>query len=238
MLGSAMTQKKRRQDPGQEKAKEDRRRKRLAKALKKMDKKERQPKPLSECEVLERNSIKKRTGQFCSKVPLVLQKEAVIRKRDVELGEEEKEARIAQMKDWQRYNIKYTIKYTIKFTIKYTIKFTMKYTIKFTNRYTIKRHSNELWHLDKVLKAQTVALEELRAENESLYDAAIQFDPGLLAMELRGPCASPPVPGYLQDGEYRDTTPTFKVIYEDTEAFMKNLLMRRRTRKKKGGDED
>ena len=160
----------------------------------------------------------------------MLQKEAVIRKRDVELGEEEKEARIAQMKDWQRYNIKYTIKYTIKCT--------MKYTIKFTNRYTIKRHSNELWHLDKVLKAQTVALEELRAENESLYDAAIQFDPGLLGMELRGPCASPPVPGYLQDGEYRDTTPTFKVIYEDTEAFMKNLLMRRRTRKKKGGEED
>ena len=53
LLGSAMTQKKRRQDPGQEKAKEDRRRKRLTKALKKMDKKERQPKPLSECEVIE-----------------------------------------------------------------------------------------------------------------------------------------------------------------------------------------
>ena len=37
-------------------------------------------------------------------VPLVLQKEAVIRKREVEVGEEEKEARIAQMKDWQRYS--------------------------------------------------------------------------------------------------------------------------------------
>merc|ERR1719220_1294292 len=164
-------------------------RKRLTKALKKMDKKERQPKPLSECEV-----------------PLVLQKEAVIRKREVDVGEDVQEARIAQMKDWQRY--------------------------------TIKRHSNELWHLDKVLKAQIVALEELRAENESLYEAAVQFDHGLVGMKLRGPCASPPVPGYLQDGEYRDTTPTFKVIYEDTEAFMKNLLMRRRTRKKKGGEED
>ena len=51
LLASAMTQKKRRQDPGQEKAKEDKRRRRLAKALKKMEKKERQPKPLSECEV-------------------------------------------------------------------------------------------------------------------------------------------------------------------------------------------
>merc|ERR1719187_2969213 len=189
LLASAMTQKKRRTDPGQEKAKEDRRRKRLTKALKKMDKKERQPKPLSECEV-----------------PLVLQKEAVIRKREVEVGEEEREARIAQMKDWQRY--------------------------------TITRHSNELWHLDKVLKAQTVAMEELRAENESLYEAAVQFDHGLVGMQLRGPCASPPVPGYLQDGEYKDTTPTFKVIYEDTEAFMKTLLLRRRTRKKKGEEED
>ena len=40
-------------------------------------------------------------------MPLVLQKEAVIRKRDVEVGEEENEARIAQMKDWQRYIINY-----------------------------------------------------------------------------------------------------------------------------------
>ena len=48
-----MTKAKRRGDPGQEKAKEDRRRKRLAKALKKMEKKERQPKPLSECEVIQ-----------------------------------------------------------------------------------------------------------------------------------------------------------------------------------------
>ena len=139
-------------------------------------------------------------------VPLALQKEAVIRRREVDVGEEEREARIAQMKDWQRF--------------------------------TIKRHSNELWHMDKVLKAQNAALEELRAENESLYEAAIQFDPNLLGTELKGPCASPPVPGYLQDGEYKDTTPTFKVIYEDTEAFMKTLLLRRRTRKKKGEEED
>ena len=47
---------------------------------------------------------KKLSVNFCVvQVPLVLQKEAVIRKREVEVGEEEKEARIAQMKDWQRY---------------------------------------------------------------------------------------------------------------------------------------
>merc|ERR1719427_1724548 len=58
-LASAMTAKKRKQDPAQEKAKEEKRRKRLTKALRKMEKKARQPKPLSECEV-----------------PLVLSKEA------------------------------------------------------------------------------------------------------------------------------------------------------------------
>merc|ERR1712107_526645 len=135
-----------------------RRRKRLAKALKKMEKKERQPKPLSECEV-----------------PLALQKEAVIRRREVEVGEEEREARIAQMKDRQRF--------------------------------TIKRHSNELWHMDKVLRAQNAALEELRAENESLYEAAIQFDPNLLGIELKGPCASPPVPGICRTASTRTPPP-------------------------------
>ena len=46
-----MTKKKRKSDPNTEKVKDDRRKKRVAKALKKMQKKERQPKPLIECEV-------------------------------------------------------------------------------------------------------------------------------------------------------------------------------------------
>ena len=45
----------------------------------------------------------------------MLQKEAVIRKREVGVGEEENEARIAQMKDWQRYTIN-TIMYNMKYT--------------------------------------------------------------------------------------------------------------------------
>ena len=40
-------------------------------------------------------------------MPLVLQKEAVIRKREVDVGEDVQEARIAQMKDWQRFIINY-----------------------------------------------------------------------------------------------------------------------------------
>ena len=50
-LAGGMTKKKRKSDPGMDKAKDERRTKRLLKALKQMNKKQRQPKPLMECEV-------------------------------------------------------------------------------------------------------------------------------------------------------------------------------------------
>jgi len=49
---------------------------------------------------------------------------------------------------------------------------------------------------------------------------------------------TPPIKDYIQDGDYKETTQSFKVIYEDTEAFMKELLMRNRKRKKKTEEED
>lgn len=42
----------------------------------------------------------------------------------------------------------------------------------------------------------------------------------------------------IQDGEYKETTPTFKVMYEDTEAFLKELLVRRRKRRKADDDDN
>ena len=71
---------------GQLKAKEERRRKRLAKALRKMEKKERLPKPLIECEV-----------------PIQLHKERAERLRTVNVSPEEEEARVLHMKAWARY---------------------------------------------------------------------------------------------------------------------------------------
>ena len=71
---------------GQLKAKEERRRKRLAKALRKMEKKERLPKPLIECEV-----------------PIQLHKERAERVRTVAVSPEEEETRVLHMKDWARY---------------------------------------------------------------------------------------------------------------------------------------
>ena len=67
-------------------------------------------------------------------MPLAIQKEAVIRKREVTIGEEENEARIAQMKDWQRYAIMYTVIYNMNFNIMDTIKYTIMYDMKMTSR--------------------------------------------------------------------------------------------------------
>lgn len=71
-----------------------------------------------------------------------------------------------------------------------------------------------------------------------MYESAIQFDPTMIPISFSGPVATPPIKDYLQDGEYKDTTPTFKVIYEDTGTFMKELLARQRRKKKKVEEED
>jgi len=184
----AIAKKKKKQDPSQLKAKEEKRRRRLAKALRKMEKKDRLPKPLVECEV-----------------PIVLHQERSERLRNIVVTDEENERRILHMKDWARHC------------------------------YT--RNRNELWQQDRILITQQMALDELKKESVSLYEQAIQFDPDLVPFSFSGPVSTPPIKDYLQDGEYKETTQSFKVIYEDTDAFMKQLLMRQR-RKKKNTEED
>jgi len=186
---SALARKKRKQDPGALKAKDERRRKRLAKALKKMEKKTRLPKPLIECEV-----------------PISLHQERADRLRGGAASSQEEEARVLSMKDWARHC------------------------------YT--RNHNEIWKQDKMLMTQQEALDELKKESVSLYESAIQFDPNIMPITFKGPVATPPIKDYIQDGDYKETTQSFKVIYEDTEAFMKELLMRNRKRKKKTEEED
>ena len=82
----AIAKKKKKQDPSQLKAKEEKRRRRLAKALRKMEKKDRLPKPLVECEV-----------------PIVLHQERSERLRNIVVNDEESERRILHMKDWARH---------------------------------------------------------------------------------------------------------------------------------------
>jgi len=178
-----MKQKKRRADPIQDKVKEERRRKRLAKALKKMEKQPRQPKPLIELEV-----------------PEVLKTEAAARSRNSAVSEEVREDRHYFMKEWSGF--------------------------------ALKRHREELWELDRKLLAQQKALDKLREESMELYLEACQFDPNLIPFTAEGPTATPPIKDYIQDGEYKDITREYKVVYEDTELFLKKLVSKTRRRKK------
>ncbi|XP_055615711.1 39S ribosomal protein L40, mitochondrial [Toxorhynchites rutilus septentrionalis] len=61
--------------------------------------------------------------------------------------------------------------------------------------------------IDKVLAAQTKALNELRFESEELYQKAIEPDMGIVPLKVEGPVATPPIDGYdMPDGEYIDVS--------------------------------
>ena len=72
---------------------------------------------------------------------------------------------------------------------------------------------------------QQNALDELKKENLSLYEAAIKFDPELIPMTFKGPVSTPPIENYIQDGEYKDTTQSFKVGFETTSAQLKKIIL-------------
>uniref|UniRef100_A0A182JUW4 Large ribosomal subunit protein mL40 n=1 Tax=Anopheles christyi TaxID=43041 RepID=A0A182JUW4_9DIPT len=60
---------------------------------------------------------------------------------------------------------------------------------------------------DRIIAAQTKALNELKLESEELYRQAIQPDPTLLTFVAQGPVATPPIKNYEQpDGEYIDVS--------------------------------
>ncbi|BFZ25500.1 hypothetical protein BsWGS_28539 [Bradybaena similaris] len=74
------------------------------------------------------------------------------------------------------------------------------------------RYRTRLWRqeykiYERLFAAQTEALQELQAESEELYQAALQIDYMLLPVEFQGPKLTPPIKDYqLLDGEYVDTT--------------------------------
>jgi len=181
--------KKKRRDPVQDKVKSDRRRKRLAKALKKMEKQPRQPKPIIELEV-----------------PDILKTDAAARNRNAIVSEEVSEDRHYFMKDWSHF--------------------------------ALKRHRDELWELDRKLLSQQKALDKLREESMELYLEACQFDPNLIPFTAQGPTLTPPIKDYIQDGDYKDITREYKVVYEDTELFLKKLVTKVRRKKRSEEEED
>ncbi|CAG5120682.1 unnamed protein product [Candidula unifasciata] len=74
-------------------------------------------------------------------------------------------------------------------------------------RYRSKLWRQEYFTYERVFAAQQEALQELKAESEELYQAALQIDYGVVPVEFQGPKLTPPIKNYqLLDGEYVDTT--------------------------------
>ncbi|XP_071806296.1 large ribosomal subunit protein mL40-like [Asterias amurensis] len=80
-------------------------------------------------------------------------------------------------------------------------------------RYRFQEHVKETHLIKDILRVQQKALQELRAESEDLYLAAVERDTNLFPFEVNGPVHTPPIPGYSKDspdGEYVDVTKQYK----------------------------
>jgi len=68
-------------------------------------------------------------------------------------------------------------------------------------------HTREIRMMDRLLSSQQRALEELKAESEELYQAAIQMDFSYIPCEIKGPVDTPPIPDYdPTEGDYVDVS--------------------------------
>ncbi|XP_013098138.1 large ribosomal subunit protein mL40 [Stomoxys calcitrans] len=147
--------KKKKLDPQIIKQREDRRKKKLEKQIRRLEKNSRQLKPVEELEV-----------------PLTLIDEQQQRSRKLSaLSEAELERRVQLNKQWSRYKHEQKI--------------------------------NDFQIIDRLMRCQSKALDELRLESEELYQEAIQPDMTVLPVKMKGPVATPPIKDYVSpDGEY------------------------------------
>ena len=79
-------------------------------------------------------------------------------------------------------------------------------TLKEWNKFASSRHRREIQQIDNVICLQKAALENLRQLDVDLYKLAIEPDSNLIPFKAKGPMNTPPIPGYLQDGEYENIT--------------------------------
>lgn len=73
--------------------------------------------------------------------------------------------------------------------------------------YRMHENMSDFKILEKIMSAQTKALQELRLESEELYQQAIQPDMDMIPFTAVGPVQTPPIEGYnYVDGDYSDIT--------------------------------
>lgn len=64
--------------------------------------------------------------------------------------------------------------------------------------------------VDKLMSAQTKAIQELRFESEELYQQAVQPDMDMIPFIAKGPVKTPPMKDYeFVDGDYNNLTRVF-----------------------------
>ena len=106
-------------------------------------------------------------------------------------------------------------------------------------KFSMIRHRNEIQQIDRMLYSQKAALEKLRELDQNLYKMAIQIDNNLVPFNAKGPLSTPPIPEYIQDGEYEDVTRKYEVKYDNMESFLREVIKNNRAKKKKKtADED
>ncbi|XP_077457176.1 large ribosomal subunit protein mL40 [Stigmatopora argus] len=77
-------------------------------------------------------------------------------------------------------------------------------------RYKHEQHLAEMQAIQLALEAQKEALDELKAESEELYLAALKPDPLLFPFSNEGPSYTPPKTKYeAPDGKYNDITKVY-----------------------------
>lgn len=173
MLCAEPLKKKKRIDPQVLKNREDRRRKKLEKQIRRLEKNARQLKPIDELEIPLVLIDEKRLVEIYLQCKLLLI--ACVfsqRTRTVEnVTEAVLEQRALLEKRWARHKMHEKLEH-----------------------YQI---------VDKLLLSQQKALQELRYESEELYQQAIQPDMELVPFKAVGPVSTPPIENYdMPDGEY------------------------------------
>ncbi|CAK1550459.1 unnamed protein product [Leptosia nina] len=151
--------KKKKMDPAIVKAREERRRKKIEKQIRRLEKNAKQLKPIDELEpplhVLDNLNTRKR-------IPVVLSPAEV-------------EARALLNKEWCRYKRQ--------------------------------EYMANVAQVDRIMRAQKRALDQLYEVSEDLYNEAIMPDLQLIPYSIVGPYATPPIKNYdSPDGEYIDVS--------------------------------
>ncbi|KAF6198325.1 hypothetical protein GE061_008073 [Apolygus lucorum] len=88
--------------------------------------------------------------------------------------------------------------------------------IKEWSLFRYRQNLNDAQMIDRIVLSQQWALDQLRAESEELYEAAVTPDEALMPFKVDGPVETPPIQKYdSPDGEFIDASKKWDVSPSD-----------------------